>query len=611
MKRHGILVVLWVLFSACEQAPNTVSVGVQPYVEQKILAQVAGQLVEGNTDFNVRMVDCTDTYDCAGGLISERIDFIVDYSGTASKFVSARSRVREGTLEQVRNLYQPLGIQWLDPLGFDGQYLLVMPPDRARNLGLQSIADLSKLEGGVRVTASSSYWRRPIDGLPGLLRHYGLRLRGKPLLIEDPFKRLLAVHQGLADVAILTATNGALQDLSYVSLEDTRKFYPRYEAAVITRTNVVKSHPQVIEALGQLKNQLTKQVMQGLNYQVEIEGVLPEIAANRFLREAKLIKETAVSFTTRKPEMIIVIDEPDHFGGLRTFVVRVVREVFPDHRIKLTTTENPIETVVQGKARLAVIGANRFFPDKERQKFENRDNRIEAAAVLDTGYLHILRRKGESSVKNVLQGKIGVGMPGTSRARVASLVLRAANKEPAVFAETKDLINQVKRAELDGALIFEFLGNADINETLGEGKLSLQKLPRELEGIAPFLLPVRIPGGTYAKQTKPIDTVGIQVVLASPSPKIDPGPLGGGPAAALLVQNPPLTVEQANALAQATGNPEPPDPILPSVWMRSVIDAHEAGEGTLVENLVDTLLNVGILVFLAWIGMMVLQRPTS
>ena len=119
MRTAGILVVVCVLISACQPTQNTVSVGVQPSVEQAILAQVAGQLIEANTDFRVRMVECTDTYDCAGSLKSEQIDFIVGYSGTGLKFVSTRSAAREGTLDQVRTLFKPLEIEWLDPLGFE------------------------------------------------------------------------------------------------------------------------------------------------------------------------------------------------------------------------------------------------------------------------------------------------------------------------------------------------------------------------------------------------------------------------------------------------------------------------------------------------------------
>jgi glycine betaine/choline ABC-type transport system substrate-binding protein len=611
MKTHAFLVVFCVLISACQPTQNTVSVGIPPSTEQAILAHVVSQLIEANTDFRVRMVECRDAYDCGSRLAAEQIDVMVEYSGSALMFAHSRHSVREGTLEQVRKLYEPHGFRWLDRLGFDSGYLMVVPSDQARTLGLQSIADLNSLEDGVRITTSSSYWHRPVDGLPGLLRHYGLRLRGKPLLIEDPFKRLVALHQGLADVAIVRATDGALRDVPYARLDDTEKFYGRYEAAVVTRTSVVNSHPQIVEALGQLKDRITQHIMQNLNYQVEIEGVLPEMAANRFLREAKLITEEQLAFKTRRPEMIIAVDEPERVGPMRTVAVRVVREVFPDHRVLLRTTENAVEAVVQGRARLAVIGADRFFPDKEGQRFETRDNRIEAVAVLGTAYLHILRRKDAASLKNVFDGTIGVGLRGSERAHLASIVLRAANTKPTIFAETKALLQQLENAEIDVALIFGLSGNAVLHEALAKGTLTLQGLPDDVEVLAPFLPPVRIPGGTYPGQSDPVETVGIQIVFASPSPNIGPGPLGGGPAAALLTQNPPLTVEQANALAQAIGNPEPPDPILPSVWMRSVVQSHAAHEGTTGQNLLDTVLNAGIIVFLVWVGMLVIRRPTK
>jgi hypothetical protein len=118
---------------------------------------------------------------------------------------------------------------------------------------------------------------------------------------------------------------------------------------------------------------------------------------------------------------------------------------------------------------------------------------------------------------------------------------------------------------------------------------------------------VRIPHGTYPEQADKIDTVGIQVVLAGPSPSIIAGPLGGGPAAALLTQNLPLSVEQADALAKAIGNPEPPDPILPSVWVRSLVDSQDTGKLTTGQNLLDTTLNIGIILFLSWLGVLVIR----
>ena len=133
-------------------------------------------------------------------------------------------------------------------------------------------------------------------------------------------------------------------------------------------------------------------------------------------------------------------------------------------------------------------------------------------------------------------------------------------------------------------------------------------LPNELiQNLPPYFSTVRIPGGSYPGQAGEIDTVGVQVVLAGPSPSFTAGPLGGGPAAALLTQNPPLTVEQADALAKASGNPEPPDPILPSVWVRSFLESQETGQLTAGQNLLDTTLNIGIILFLGWLGVLVIR----
>ncbi len=611
MKGSGLLLVLSLLTAACQPSQSPLSIGLPPTTEQAIVAQMARQVIEGTTNVPVQMVECQNTYDCAGSLLTKRIEFVVDYSAFGYMFQRHLAPTQEGSLAEVQKLYEPLGFQWLDVLGFESGYLLVVPETRAKSLGLQSITDLNSLEGGVRIAASSTYFRQPVTGLPALLRHYGVRLRGEALLIDDSFKRLVALLNGLADVAILRATDGALRDISLTVLTDNLDFYPRYDAAIVTLTDTVNSHPQVIDALGRLQGHLTSETIQRLNYQVDIEGLSPEVVAFRFLRDTKLVEANALA-VSRKAEMIIALDSPERFGGLTTFVVRVVREVFPDHQVILSHTENAVEAVAQGKARLAVIGADRFFPNTKDHLFGERDNRIEAAAVLGNAYLHLIRRGNQEAPQNVLSGKIGVGVRGSERARLASMVLQAAKKEPAIFATNEELIEKVQNKEIDGALIFTIKGETEIAQALTDKNLILHSLPNELiQNLPPYLSPVRIPSGSYPGQAGEIDTVGVQVVLAGPSPSFTAGPLGGGPAAALLTQNLPLTVEQADSLAKAIGNPEPPDPILPSVWIRSLVESQETGKLTAGQNLLDTTLNLGVIVFLGWLGVLVIRGKNS
>ena len=80
--------------------------------------------------------------------------------------------------------------------------------------------------------------------------------------------------------------------------------------------------------------------------------------------------------------------------------------------------------------------------------------------------------------------------------------MKSAGKEPKVFAETPVLLKQLANAEIDAALIFELPGNAEINNVLRGGRLRLRGLPEEFETQATFVLPVRIPGGTYHGQAE-------------------------------------------------------------------------------------------------------------
>ena len=607
MKPLGLLVIIGVLLAACQASQDALRIGVRPDTERMVLAQMVRQVIEGNSSVPVQMVDCQDWIDCAGKLLGKEVDITIGYSGTGYMFRRHLTASQKGSFEEVRKLYEPSDIQWLGPFGFDNAFLLVVSNDKAKTVDLKRISDLNKMKDGVKITAPSSYVRRPVDGLPGLLRHYGIKMRGKVLVIDDSFRRLLALHEGRADVAIVSRTDGALRDVSFTSLKDNRHFYPKYEAAILTRKDVLITHPKLREILQPLKGKVSKDIMQGLNYQVKIEGLNPSLAAHRFLRNLKIVAREPIS-QSRKPELIIAMDERGRFGGLTTFLVRVVREVFPDHHVVLQPSEDAVEDVGQGKARLAVIGANRLVPITKGQLYSTRDNRIEAVAVLETGYLHVLRRRNDRSVKDPLAGKIGVPLQGSDRAQLALSVLSEAQKENVVYGETSELVEKVKNKTLDAALIFHLLGDKTIQEALGDKKLVLRAVSSRLENLPQYLIPVRIPRGTYPRQTKGLQTLGVQIVIAGPSPKITPGPLGGGPGGALLPQNPPVTIEQANALAQAIGNLEPPDPMVPSVWLRTLVQGPGTKEGESEHDFHDTSLNIAILAFLGWLGLLLIRR---
>ena len=610
MRRVVLVLAICFLASACKPDHGKVLVGAKSFAEQAILAQVVRQLIEAKTDLSAAIVHCGDTYDCAQALRSGRIDLMVEYSGTGLMHHPSRKGTRRASLEDVRNLYMGLGLRWLEPLGFDNSYQFVMPTDRAILLGLTSIADLANLEGGVRIATPGAYLRRPGDGLPALLRHHGLRLRQEPLIINDAAERIRQLIKGRADVAVVYGTDGALQDLTLTTLQDTLQFFPRYDAAIVARESVLESRPELVETLTLLNGRIATEVMQQLNFEMAIEGWTPELVAHRFLRDQELL-EGVPRPQPRQPELVIAVDERDPLGELAVRAIRAVRKVFPDRPVHLESTQDAVEAVVHRRARLAVLGADRFFRDRGDERFGRRESGVEAAAVLDTVYLHIVRRRHEGPLNNPLVGRIGVSPRGSGSARMAVAILDAVGERPDVFDSINELLEQVAEAKLDAALVFSMPGDASLAEALADRQLTLHSLPTLSAELPVFLRPARIPRGTYVGQNQGVDTVGVQIVIAGPAPSTGSSPQAGGPAAALLAQRPPLTFKEANALARALQVAEPPDPALPAVWSRAAERDSSLDESTTGQNLLETGLNVLVTLFLGWIFMLVIRRPDA
>ncbi len=54
---------------------------------------------------------------------------------------------------------------------------------------------------------------------------------------------------------------------------------------------------------------------------------------------------------------------------------------------------------------------------------------------------------------------------------------------------------------------------------------------------------------------------------------------------------------------------EPPHPVLPSVWLRSIAEEGRRDGPTTAQAVLDTGLNVFVMVFLGWVVTLVVRRP--
>ncbi len=95
------------------------------------------------------------------------------------------------------------------------------------------------------------------------------------------------------------------------------------------------------------------------------------------------------------------------------------------------------------------------------------------------------------------------------------------------------------------------------------------------------------------------------VVIAGAAPPSHAGPVG------MCSRRAPVTFEEANALGRALELTEPPAPILPSVWRRRAENGKYLYRTSLEQSALDTVLSIGIILFLVWATTLTLYRRKS
>ncbi|MCA8957084.1 MAG: ABC transporter permease subunit, partial [Planctomycetes bacterium] len=177
-------------------------------------------------------------------------------------------------------------VRWLGPFGLNNTYVLAMQAQRAKELGVQCISDLVKVQARLRAGFSVEFGQRA-DGLLGLRKTYGLEF-GSTRTVEHSLA-YDAIRSGAIDVMDAYSTDGKLLKLGMRLLEDDRGFFPPYHAAPVVRGAVLRDHPELGKALAELAFRVPDRVAQALNYVVEA-GYRPGLVVRAWLEREGLVE---------------------------------------------------------------------------------------------------------------------------------------------------------------------------------------------------------------------------------------------------------------------------------------------------------------------------------
>jgi glycine betaine/choline ABC-type transport system substrate-binding protein len=265
MKRF---VIALLFFAACS-GKQPIVVGSKNFTESVILGEMVAQKLESAGCKVDRRLNMGGTFVCDSAMTSGALDTYVEYSGTALEAILKQPKA------DVAAAYAKRGLHWGPAIGFNNTFAMIVRQSDANQASLHSISDLAKVTDRFQPGFGYEFVERP-DGWNGLQHAYNLQFAKSPKTM-DLGLTYKALASNEVDLIAGNSTDGLIESLGLIALNDDRHYFPRYDAAVVYRDDIDKKCGGASKALESLRGKLDDAAMRRLNF--EVDGKKRDVAA--------------------------------------------------------------------------------------------------------------------------------------------------------------------------------------------------------------------------------------------------------------------------------------------------------------------------------------------
>jgi len=270
----SLLFLAVLLTAACNSSRQSkITIGSKFFTEQVILAELLAQHIEAKTGIPViRKTNLGGSLLVHKALLAGELDLYVEYTGTALTAVLNESPQGDSSAvyHRVKQLYsERFHLEVTEPLGFENTFAMVIRGDDAKKFHLQKLSDIAGIAPKWRAGVGYEFLERP-DGFRGWSDRYNLHFAESPKVMDlGLIYRALVDHQ--VDIVAGNSTDGLIDSLGLVALEDDRHYFPPYDAVPIVRQSTLAQFPQLRAALADLAGKLSAADIRRLNYAVDAQ----------------------------------------------------------------------------------------------------------------------------------------------------------------------------------------------------------------------------------------------------------------------------------------------------------------------------------------------------
>jgi osmoprotectant transport system permease protein len=210
-------------------------------------------------------------------LAANDIDLYVDYSGTlwANELHRGDTVPRQKMLGEISFwLRSKYGIRDLGPLGFENAYVLAMPKEKARALGIRTLADLQSRSSQMKIGGDYEFFSRP--EWASVIDKYHLHFQAQRTYQATFMYR--ALRDGDVDIIAAFSSDGRIMEYNLALLADPKSALPAYDAILLLAPRRTKDE-RLSAALMPLIGNIRLPLMQRANSMVDRDKRAPEDVA--------------------------------------------------------------------------------------------------------------------------------------------------------------------------------------------------------------------------------------------------------------------------------------------------------------------------------------------
>ncbi|ANS79310.1 putative permease binding-protein component [Serinicoccus hydrothermalis] len=215
-------------------------------------------------------------------LLGDELDMVWEYTGTAWIAYLGETDPIPDEQEQwqaVKDADAEFGLTWLPPAPMNNTYGFAMTQESAEELGITKLSEIQDIPEEERTFCVESEFNNRNDGFDPMLETYDIpRGDGVPednVRLYDTGAIYAATAQGDCTFGEVFTTDGRIQALDLVVLEDDRDFFPAYNLAPVVQEDVLEQYPQIEQLFAPVSEALTDDVLLELNARIDVDGQEP------------------------------------------------------------------------------------------------------------------------------------------------------------------------------------------------------------------------------------------------------------------------------------------------------------------------------------------------